>query len=340
MPSTLPPSMQHPSRHVWDFWYYFDAEAKLFHLFYLNADRALVATGQHHFASRVGHATTADFSHIDWGDEDSFSILNPPVGHWANTSIWSGDVVRVNNGYLMFYTSRDRGKDDGMTQSIGVAHATNLASSRWHIFETQIMPKADYQTKGLASDLTLHAWRDPFLFRLRAGGQIFMLASAKLAGGPVGRNGAIALLKVSDQDFAQVIRGQREWDYLSPIVKPACYPEMEVPQLYQTPQGDYQLLFSTSAKNDFSPTTNQSGGLQGVTIPKLWNPARNGIDLSLPAPNIHVLLPERHGLYACRVIPELGGEIIGFDSQAGGIRRSGIKTHFQSMDRDFSDLAI
>lgn len=332
--------MQHPSRHVWDFWYYFDDEAKIFHIFYLNADRALVSSGQHHFFSCVGHATTADFNRIDWGDEDSFSILNPPTGHWANTSIWSGDVIRVSNGYLMFYTSRDRSKDDGMTQTIGVAYSSNLSSQQWQIFQTKIIPKAGYQTKSLVNDLTIHAWRDPFLFRRRSGGQIFMLTSAKLADNPIGRNGAIALLKVSDQDFAPVISGQREWNYLSPILNPACYPEMEVPQIYQTPQGDYELLFSTWAKNDFSPTTHQSGGLHGVTISNLWNPAGDSIDLSLSDPNFQVWLPEQSGLYACRVIPELEGEIIGFDIQMGGIRRSGIQTHFKSMDRDFSDLAI
>lgn len=336
----MPLPLQHPSRHVWDFWYYFDAEAKLFHLFYLNADRELVATGQHHFCSCLGHATTADFNHIDWGDHDSTSILNPPTGHWANTSIWSGDVIKVGNGYLLFYTSRDRGQDDGMTQAIGVAYASDLCSRRWHVFETQITPKAGYQTKGLTNDITLHAWRDPFLFRLRSSGQIFMLVSAKLAAGPMGRNGAIALLTVSDQTFASVIKGQREWTYLNPIAQPSFYPEMEVPQLYQTPEGHYELLFSTWAKNDFSPTTDQAGGLQGLTLSDLWNRTRTAIDLPWSAPKAHVWLPERYGLYACRIIPELDGEIIGFDIQLGGIRRSGIQTHLRSMDRDFSDLMI
>jgi hypothetical protein len=44
------------------------------------------------------------------------------------------------------------------------------------------------------------------------------------------------------------------------------------------------------------------------------------------------------GLYACRIIPELGGEIIGFDHRHGGIRRSGVKTGFQYVNRNFSNI--
>ncbi|MGB3201724.1 MAG: beta-fructosidase, partial [Nodosilinea sp.] len=308
--------------------------------FYLNADRGLVATGQHHFSSRLGHATTADFRHIYWGDDDSASILNPPVGHWANTSIWSGDVVRVSNGYLMFYTSRDRNEDDGLTQNIGVAYTDSLWSTQWQVLDTRIKPSAIYQTKSLAGDLTFHAWRDPFLFRLAEQKQIYMLLSAKLADGTTGRNGAIAVLAVTHENFSDAVNGKREWEYLPPASQPGCYAEMEVPQLYKHPQGSYELVFSTWAKYDFATTTDSLGGFQSLTIPDLVSPKHNGLTFSPLSQNFRVLLSENEGLYACRIVPELDGEIIGFDSQAGGIRRSGIQTHFQSMDRDFSDLII
>lgn len=332
--------MQHPSRHVWDFWYHFDREAKLFHIFYLNADRALVSSNKHHFSSAIGHATTLDFDSIDWGNEDSFNILKPSLGHWANTSIWSGDVIEIKNGYLMFYTSRDGTQDDGLTQSIGIAYTNDLWTTQWHVLDTQIKPSSVYQVKSLIGDLTFHAWRDPFLFRLSEENQVYMLVSAKLSDGAMGHNGAIAVLSVADENFSNAVSGKSEWEYLAPASQPGCYAEMEVPQLYKHPQGSHELVFSTWAKYDFAPTTNSLGGFQGLTIPAPSNAKRNELRFSPFSQNFHVLLPETQDLYACRIVPELDGEIVGFDTQVGGIRRSGIKTQFESMNRDFSDLMI
>ncbi len=49
-----------------DFWYDFEPDTQIFHLFYLNADRSLVANEQHHFSAQVGYATTKDFLSIEW----------------------------------------------------------------------------------------------------------------------------------------------------------------------------------------------------------------------------------------------------------------------------------
>ncbi|MGB8702377.1 MAG: hypothetical protein WCD18_23415 [Thermosynechococcaceae cyanobacterium] len=316
------PSMRHPSRYVWDFWYYFDPETKLFHVFYLNADEILVPSEKHHHAACVGHAITSDFIRMEWGDNHSFNVLKPSKEHWANTSIWSGDIIRVNNGFLLFYTSRDKGQDDGMTQNIGVAYSEHLSPGNWKLSSARIQPGHSYQLKNSLGDLSTHAWRDPFLFR--ENNQVFMLLSAKSTDDPIGRNGVVGWLCLNDNDFT---KGQ--WDYLDPLSRPCCYSEMEVPQLYKDSLGKYELVFSSWAKNDFSATTRQSGGLQGLT---------SG-DLGVFNNKAHVLMPEKHGLYACRIIPELDGEIIGFDIQEGGIRRSGVRTGFRHVDRDFSDLS-
>jgi sucrose-6-phosphate hydrolase SacC (GH32 family) len=313
------PTLRHPYRYVWDFWYYFDRKAELFHVFYLNADEILVSSEKHHHAACVGHAITSDFIRMEWSDEKSFDVLDPPQNHWANTSIWSGDIIEVKNGFLLFFTSRDRGQDDGMTQNIGVAYSDTLFTNHWQLAEMRIQPGHCYQLRNSLGDLSTHAWRDPFLFQ--DAGQIYMLLSAKSVDDPIGRNGVVALLRLKDNDFST-----GEWEYLDPVLKPRCYSEMEVPQLYKDLQGKYELVFSSWARNDFSPATRQSGGLQGFT----------GSDLNHFGGNPHVLMPEKYGLYACRIIPELGGEIVGFDIQEGGIRRSGVQTKFQAVNRDFS----
>ena len=320
-PESSYPTLQHPHRHVWDFWYYFAPETGIFHLFYLNAERSLVAEDQHHFSSQVGYATTTDFLTIDWISD---KVLGADPHGWDDTSIWSGDILKIKGGFLMFYTSRNQATDDGMTQNIGVAFTHHIQSfDRWfRIPSIRIQPQAPYELNHVPEDLTIHAWRDPFLFRHEE--QIYMLLSAKDATQPLGKKGAIALLKAKNNSF-------ESWEYLPPICHPGFYAEMEVPQLYRSGATDYALVYSSWAKYDFAPNTGQSGGLQGITAPSLF-------DFSAGSPQ--VFLPETSQLYACRVIPELGGEIVGFDITTGGIRRSGVKTGLQHMDRDFSSYSI
>jgi beta-fructofuranosidase len=119
-----------------------------------------------------------------------------------------------------------------------------------------------------------------------------------------------------------------DWEALDPISSPGRYSEMEVPQVYQDTNDSFELVFSSSAKYDFSDATRHTHGLIGLTSND-WNNYSG-------AP--HVLLPEESGLYACRIVPELDGEIVGFDIKYGGIRRSGIKTHLRHVNRNFSDI--
>ncbi len=315
------PTLQHPDRHVWDFWYHFTPETGLFHLFYLNADRALVAEEKHHFSSQVGYATTKDFITIDWISD---RVLGADRHGWDNTSIWSGDIIKTQGGFLMFYTSRNRDTDDGMTQNIGVAFTHHVQSfDRWfRIPNIRIQPQAPYELRHVPEDLTIHAWRDPFLFRHHE--QIYMLLSAKDPQQQLGKKGAVALLKAKHNNF-------ETWEYLDPICHPGFYAEMEVPQLYRSTNDEYILVYSSWAKYDFAPSTEHSGGLQGIISHSPFD---------FPAVKPQVLLPETANLYACRVIPELGGEIVGFDITTGGIRRSGVKTGLQHVDRDFSSYSI
>ncbi len=313
------PTLQHPSRYVWDFWYYFNPTDRLFHIFYLNADPALVSLGHHPYSACIGHATTSDFTQMTWGLP---RVLAAAAEHWANTSLWTGDIVKIHHGFLLFFTSRNRHQDDGMTQHIGAAYAPSLQGP-WQLTPLCIQPGHCYQRQSIPGDLTIHAWRDPFLFRDQ--GQTYMLVSAKVTADALGRNGAIALLRLQGNDPLN-----DPWEYLEPLARPGCYAEMEVPQIYRNSQGHYELVFSTWAKYDFATSTQAVGGLQGFTQAQLS--AGDG--------HPQVLLPETAGLYACRIIPELGGEIVGFDSVTGGLRRSGVKTGFQHCDRDFSSLVM
>jgi beta-fructofuranosidase len=111
---------------------------------------------------------------------------------------------------------------------------------------------------------------------------------------------------------------------------------MEVPQLYIDRYGHYVLIFSTRVKSDFCGGTHKAGGFQELTSMKCINTITEPPDFNRSQPN--VLMPESSGLYACRVIHELDGEIVGFDIKQGGIRRSGIKTYLKPVNRNFTDV--
>jgi sucrose-6-phosphate hydrolase SacC (GH32 family) len=312
--------LAYSDRYAWDFWYYFDENKGIFHVFYLNADRSLVPENRHHFASRVGYAITKDFSTIERVNDSVFAASEEG---WDNTSIWTGDVVRVRKGYLLFYTSRDRGAGDGLTQNIGMAFSQNLVD--WQrIPNLRIAPDPTfYEASTVTGDTGVHAWRDPFVFNLDA--ETYMILAAKAKKHPLGRKGTVALLKAIDRSLLV-------WKALPPLYSPGWYGELEVPQLYRETDSRLKLVFSVPGSLDLAPNTRRAGGFQMVGVSQ---PQVSGTR-PLAASNPAVLLPYSSGIYACRVIPELNGEIVGFNIEAGGFRRSGVTIDLHSMNRDFS----
>jgi beta-fructofuranosidase len=313
-----------PDRFVWDFWYYFDPDTRLFHVLYLNADRSLVATNKHHFHSRLGYAATKDFISIRWVDDRVFTASRDG---WDNTSIWTGDVIRIANGFLMFYTSRDGRDGDGMTQNIGLAFSDDMLNWR-RLPQCRIAPHpAYYEVASVEGDSSIHAWRDPFVFRFE--GQVYMVLAAKAKDKPPRSKGAIGLLRAGS-GFPFV------WEAMPPLLSPGWYGEMEVPQVYVDSAGGLTLVYSVHQEHDGAPGTGGVGGLHAFEVGCPESTAVEGSPVAGPT----VLLPYSSGIYACRIAPELEGEIIGFDTNRGGFRRSGRLSDLRSADRDFSSVEI
>ena len=313
-------TLLHPDRYIWDFWYYYDSSSKFFHLFYLNADPKTIPGEKFHNAAEIGYAVTKDFVSIDWGPHN---VLSAESKEWYNSSMWSGDIIKITDGFLLFFTSREKNVDDGFTQNIGAAYSENIAASKWKVVQDiRIKPDPSiYEPKTLKDDVSIHAWRDPYLFIYDE--QIHMLVSAKAKKSPLGKNGTIALLRSKDGGFI-------DWEILSPIAQPNSFSEMEVSQLFLNSNRHYELVFSSSFKATEESIKNKIGGLYTITSSNLKN--FNNVPQQL--------LPLKSDLYACRIIPELGGEIIGFDTQTGGIRRSGIKTGFSHVNRNFTKYKL
>ncbi len=315
------PLLQHPERFVWDFWYHYDKNTGVFHVLYLNADPSLVPGNRHHFSSVVGYAITEDFTQIEWIEYDVFHA--DPDG-WDNTSIWSGDVIKCQEGYLFYYTSRDALVDDGMTQNIGMAFSTDFRNwTRANDFRLEPEDRY-YEPRSVEGDDSIHAWRDPFLFRYN--GNIYMLTAAKNIKHKPTRKGTIGFLRSIDDSLT-------DWEVLPPLYSSGWVSECDVPLLYQYDE-HLMLVYTCWAKYDQVPSTKSKGGLHLVK--------GKGMNLTPEtfsyAPS--VLLAEDSGFYACRVIPELEGDLVGPDFKNGGIRRITMQTGFQYLNRDFSDLSL
>ncbi len=295
--------LSNPDRFVWDFWYWYDVESRLFHVYYLNADPSLVPDEKYHFSARVGYGITTDFRSMDWIDNDCF--CSRPEG-WDNSSIWTGDVIQKDGEFLMYYTSRNAAEDDSMTQHIGIARSPDLR--HWERNELPISSANSkwYETRTVEADTTIHAWRDPFLFRNSQGVLSMLLCSNSRSQNP-GRKGSIALLENPSDDALH-------WESQPPVFDSGYYTQCEVPQTFLNKNQEIVYAFSSWASNDHSQQTKGQGGLIAVY------PERKQSE---------VLYPEKSGLYACKIIPELGGDIVGFDIAQGGLRRIGLQTGFQ-----------
>ncbi len=313
------PLIRHPDRFTWDFWYFYDNDEQVFHLLYLNAELSLVPGGRHHNAARVGYGVTTDFTSIDWVND---SVFCASKNGWDNRAIWSGDVVKTADGYAMFYTSRDGDQDDGMTQQVGIAVSQDFQHwERVDGFRLEADP-AYYEVRSVEGDSMAHAWRDPFLFR--DGDGIYMIIVANSRTQPLTRKGSVGLLK-------SVGGSVTRWEALPPAFSPGTFSQCEVPQVYQK-NGRLAVVFSCLGQ--FC-----SGGAAGGGLHVAAGPPVGEIEAGF-GPESRVLLDESEGLYAARVIPELAGDIVGFDLKRGGLKRVAARTGYRHVDRDFSMIRI
>ncbi len=289
---------------VWDFTPIV-RDGVLIGFLYLNAPFETVENEQHHFHAQIGLAKTKDMREIEWVKHDVFKADKTL---WDNGSIWSSDVIWHQNQWMLFYTSRDLNRDDGMTQSIGLATSPDLMNwSRVDDFKLDADPEW-YETKSNPKDLTIHAWRDPYLFFYDE--SLYMLLSAKDKTKPIGENGCVAILKSLDDSL-------QSWEAMPPLASPDSFSEMEEPEILLSEMNEWVLTFSSWKKYD------KALGKGGLLAISLGDDVFDGIH-----EKVESLVPESSGIYAAHAIPEVeGAEIMGFDIKDGGIKRSGVFTN-------------
>jgi beta-fructofuranosidase len=145
---------------VWDFWLADDGTS--YHVFFLQAPRSLGDPDRRHHNARVGHATSADL--VSW-DVHADALEPGAAGEFDDLAVWTGSVVRDDDGrWRMFYTGLSS-VDDGRVQRIGAAASADLHA--WSRTPAYGLREADprFYERRHTSAWPEEAWRDPFVLR-------------------------------------------------------------------------------------------------------------------------------------------------------------------------------
>lgn len=221
---------------IWDFW--FAKDGVDYHLFYLQADRALGDPELRHWNVSVGHAVSQDLRH--WTPLPDALAPSPPepgVEERADSlTTWTGSVIREGNRWLMFYTGTRR-SEKGLIQRVCLATSNDLV--HWDKHPGPVL-EADprwYETLNLEYWHD-QSWRDPWVFKDAGRDLYHMLLTCRANTGEPDGRGAVGY--ASSRDLVH-------WQAGPPLLAPGWYGEMEVPQIACI-GGRHYLFCSVSVK--------------------------------------------------------------------------------------------
>jgi beta-fructofuranosidase len=215
---------------VWDSWI---ADAgDLYHLFFLQAPRALRDAGLRHTSATIGHATSTDLTHWELHDD----ALLPAAKRWDDLAIWTGSVLRGDDGiWRLFYTALSSTPGHGVRdQRIGMAESDDLAVWR-RVGDRPLIPPDPRWYRTLEEDpAASETWRDPFVLEDPGGDGWHMLVSARATDAPRLSDGVLAHARSADL---------QTWELGPPLTEPAGFGQIEVPQVRRV-DGQWLLVFT------------------------------------------------------------------------------------------------
>ena len=226
-----------PGKWLWDSWYVRDD--RVWHAFFLQADRALGNPDLRHFHVSQGHATSLDlktWTHLGTCFQPQ---RNGPA--WDDSTTWTGSVVKGDDGlWHLFYTGTQK-SEDSLYQRIG--HATSADLHGWQrvgdgLCLDLVGPNATrYEVAHEAGHWHDRAMRDPWVMRAPDGNGWLMYFTARVPGvAQPNAGGAIGF--ASSPDLTT-------WT-LQPPVFAGGFGQLEVPQVFQR-DGRWYCLFCTAA---------------------------------------------------------------------------------------------
>ena len=235
---------------LWDFWLY--QQDELWHIFYLQADKALGDPELRHWHVSHGHAISSDL--FDWQVQGSvFAPAAQPS--WDDCSVWTGSVVRSDSGqYHYFYTGTSHA-DSGLKQRIGHAVGDQLGQFT-RVGTGQCL---DLGADSRYEEYTPAKWhdralRDPWVMRDPESEGWLMYFTARVPGiDEANAGGAIGLARSDNLYY---------WRLLDPIFS-GGFGELEVPQVFSY-QGKWYCLFCTMA-HDWSRGHCATTGMTALT---------------------------------------------------------------------------
>ena len=281
---------------VWDFWFARDGDT--WHMFFLEAPKAIGDPELRHWNVAIGHATSRDWS--EWTYRGPcFAPADAPA--WDDYTTWTGSVVRGDDGlWHLFYTGCTRA-ERGLKQRIG--HATSSDLHRWQRVGDGLaldIHDAHYEEyrPGFWHD---RAMRDPWVMRDPDGDGWLMYFTARA---PVSDEpnacGAIGLASSADL---------YEWRCL-PATFVGGFGQLEVPQVLRL-GGRWHCLFSTSKEHWSSGYRAANGQLPVTGTHHLVADTPHGPWTVAPGP--FLTTPCNEALYSGKLVEVDGGlALVGF----------------------------
>jgi beta-fructofuranosidase len=205
-----------PDHWMWDSWIADDGER--YHLFFLKAPRSLGDAGLRHTAAIVGHATSTDLTR--WEVQED--ALVPAPGRWDDLALWTGSIVRGDDGvWRFFYTALSTTPGHGTRdQRIGLAESDDLATWRRVGDRPLLVPDPRWYGTLPEDPAASETWRDPFVYRDADGWH--MLISARAPDALRLRDAVLGHARSDDL---------RHWHLEPPLTAPAGFGQLEVPQV-------------------------------------------------------------------------------------------------------------
>ncbi|WP_420643532.1 family 43 glycosylhydrolase [Candidatus Leptofilum sp.] len=220
-------SLYIPDKWVWDFW--FAQDGADYHIFYLQAPRALKEERLRHWHVSIGHAVSKDL--VNWEILPDALAPSPEKSNaWDNFTTWTGSIIQYDGLWYLFYTGGNRA-EKGLIQRIGLATSDDLLT--WHKHDNNPVLEADARWYEQLDQALWHdqAWRDPWVFRHNGRFHAFITARG-LEGEPSAR-GVVGHATSDDL---------QSWQCQPPVAHPQEFGHLEVPQLVEI-SGRWYLFF-------------------------------------------------------------------------------------------------
>lgn len=308
--------------YLWDLWYMFEEETNTFHSFRLSAAVRYKEEKKHDTYARLAYGTTKNFRKFKYINNN---ILKPG----KNASIWTGSIIRNNNNdYVLFYTERYSNERYWANQVIRKAVSKDLVhwlkEETFRLSPDTIDPKNElYLRLPSEDDRSIHAWRDPFLFK--EADRYWMIIEAKKQDGEKNRNACIVLLECENEELTK-------WSIVHPCLVTG-YEELDVPQIFKdNTTGEISIFASTWDDSDYQESVSIRQGFQPLVTEqntayrskpyllqftaKDFSALKRGIFYD-NGKGKEVLTPERN-IYAAIIIPEMKGSVVGCNTKKDG----------------------